>query len=103
MGEVTESVLTLDDLRAKRDEIVRLAEQYGATNIRVFGSVARGDAHTGSDVDFLVDFPRNRSIFDLVGLWQALTDLLGCEVDLVVEEQPTDRFMQSALRDAQPL
>lgn len=103
MNEIIKSAPTLDDLRAKRDEILRLAERYGATNIRVFGSVARGDAQTSSDVDFLVDFPRNRSIFDLVALWQGLTDLLGCEVDLVVEEQPTDRFMQAALRDAQPL
>jgi predicted nucleotidyltransferase len=103
MDEAVKRVPTLDDLRAKRNEILRLAEQYGATNVRVFGSVARGDARSNSDIDFLVDFPRNRSIFDLVGLWQALTDLLGCEVDLVVEEEPADRFMQAALRDAQPL
>ena len=47
---------TLDDLRQLRDEILRIAEQYGASNVRVFGSVARGDARPDSDVDLLVDF-----------------------------------------------
>jgi hypothetical protein len=103
MSEAVKHALTLEDLRAKRADILRLAKQHGADNVRVFGSIARGDAHPNSDVDFLVDFPRNRSIFDLVGLWQDLTELLGCEVDLVVEEHPADNFMQAALEDAVPL
>jgi predicted nucleotidyltransferase len=100
MSDAVKHALTLEDLRTMRHDIVKLAQKHGATNVRVFGSVARGDARPSSDVDFLVDFPPNRSIFDLVGLWQELTALLGCEVDLVVEEQPTDRFMQNALKDA---
>lgn len=67
----------------KRDAILKLAEQYGAYNVRIFGSAARGEARPDSDVDFLVEFREGASIFDAVGLWQDLTTLMGCEVDLV--------------------
>lgn len=59
---------TLKMLTAKRDQIVALAEQHGAFNVRVFGSVARGDSPPDSDVDVLVTFHPNRNIFDQVGL-----------------------------------
>lgn len=91
---------TLKELRAMRKKILALAAKYGATHVRVFGSVARGDAQPRSDVDFLVDFPRNQSVFDLVGLWQELTELLGCEVDLLVATQSDDPLMRSAHEDA---
>ena len=55
-------------LREKRDEILRLCASYGAHNLRVFGSVARGDADVRSDVDFLVEMEPGRSLFDLGGL-----------------------------------
>ena len=73
-------------LRARRDEIIALAKQYGAENVRVFGSVARGDATPKSDVDFLVSAQPGVSMFDLVGLWLELKELLGCEV---ISPQPT--------------
>jgi predicted nucleotidyltransferase len=77
--------MTLEQIRQLRPEIERLAAQYGARNLRVFGSVARGQQQTASDVDILVKFDRGRSLFDLIGLRQDLEELLGCNVDVVSE------------------
>lgn len=93
--------LGIDDIIGdKREAILKLAEQYGASNVRVFGSVARGEARPDSDVDFLVNFPSDRSIFDLVGLWLDLKDLMGREVDLSTDEGLKDYVRPSALQDA---
>jgi hypothetical protein len=92
--------LTLDELRVYRDEILRLAEEHGAYNVRVFGSVARGESSFESDVDFLVAFRTGTSIFDEVGLWQDLQELLGCEVDLSSDDTLTDYVRPHALKDA---
>lgn len=67
----------------KRDEILRIAEQHGAYNVRVFGSMARGDAGPASDVDLLVDVRPDRSAFFPGGLVADLEDLLGRRVDVV--------------------
>lgn len=66
-----------DILGEQRAQVLDLAQRYGAFNIRVFGSVARGEAISASDVDFLISLPADRSVFDLVGLWLELTELLG--------------------------
>src|SRR5687768_10048135 len=96
--------LGIDDIIGdKREAILKLAQQYGASNVRVFGSVARGEARPDSDVDFLVNFPSDRSIFDLVGLWLDLKDLMGREVDLSTDEGLKDYVRPSALQDAVPL
>jgi len=77
----------IDDILApKRDEILRVAAKRGARNVRVFGSVARGDARPDSDVDFLVELEFGRSGFDLGGLLRDLEDLLGRRVDIVEPE-----------------
>jgi predicted nucleotidyltransferase len=77
-------MVTLDTLqREKKAAIVRLGERHGARGIRVFGSVARGDNQEASDVDFLVEFEKGRTLFDLIGLRLDLRDLLGVEVDIV--------------------
>ena len=77
-------MVTLDTLRReKRTEIFCLGEKHGARNIRVFGSVARGDSREGSDVDFLVDFEKGRTLLDLIGLRLDLKELLGAEVHVV--------------------
>jgi predicted nucleotidyltransferase len=60
--------MTLDELRQRRPEIERIAERHGARNVRVFGSVARGDAVPGSDVDFVVDLDPDRTVLDLSAL-----------------------------------
>jgi hypothetical protein len=83
MGD-NEVMVTLETLRReKRAAIVQLGQRYGARNIRVFGSVARGDNQASSDVDFLVEFDKGRTLFDLIGLRLDLHDLLGVEVDIV--------------------
>jgi predicted nucleotidyltransferase len=69
----------------KRDTILALAAKYGASNVRVFGSVADGRANEASDVDFLVDLEPDRSLFDLGGLLMDLQELLGRKVDVVTE------------------
>ena len=75
--------MTLDELRQRRAEIERITESHGARNIRIFGSVARGDAVPGSDVDFLVDFDPDRSVLDLSALiLDPVQAALGCEVDV---------------------
>jgi len=69
----------------KREDILRIAAEHGATSVRVFGSVARGEADTESDIDFLVELEEGRSLFDLGGLLMDLQDLLGRKVDVVTE------------------
>ena len=73
-------------LREKREEILRIAARHGASNVRVFGSAARGEAGPGSDLDVLVALEEGRSLLDQVGLKLELEDLLGCPVDVVVED-----------------
>ena len=70
----------------KRDEVLRIAAKHGATRLRVFGSVARGEADADSDIDFLVDLEQGRSLFDLGGLLMDLQELLGRKVDVVTEK-----------------
>ena len=71
------------DLQRKRDDILRIAAQYGARNLRVFGSVARGDDRTHSDIDLLVDMDPDRSLLDVVWLGQDLEELLDRRVDML--------------------
>ncbi len=92
-----------DILGDKREAILKLAQQYGATNVRVFGSVARGEAQPDSDVDFLMQFDEQTNIFDLVGLWQDLTDLLQRDVDLIADHPSGGRIMHIARKEAVPL
>lgn len=89
-----------DLLREKREDILRTAAKYGAYNVRVFGSVARGQADSQSDIDLLVDMEPGRSIFDLGGLLMDLEDLLGCNVDIITEDGLRDRIRERVLREA---
>ncbi len=73
-------------LQDKREEILRLAAQRGVYNVRVFGSVVRGEGGPNSDVDFLVEIEDGRSLFDLGGFLMDLQDLLGYKVDVVTEK-----------------
>lgn len=90
-------------LQEKREEILRLCAKHGARNVRVFGSVARGQADAESDVDFLVDMEAGRSLFDLGGLQYELEQLLGCPVDVVTERGLKVRIRDRVLREATPL
>ena len=75
--------MKLEFVRDRKSEILELAASHGASNVRLFGSVARGDSREDSDVDLLVDLDAGRSLFDLGGLLMDLRDLLGAEVDLI--------------------
>ena len=78
--------MTLEELRrTKRDQIFQLAGRYGAHNLRVFGSIARGDNSPASDIDFLVDLDPDRSLMDLGGLLMGLQELLQVRVDVATE------------------
>lgn len=93
----------LEAVREKRAEILRIAALHGGNNVRVFGSVARGESQPGSDVDFMVDMEAKRSLFDLGGLLMDLQDLLGCPVDVVTEKGLKGRIRERVLQEAIPL
>jgi predicted nucleotidyltransferase len=95
--------LSLDELRARRETILHLAQCHGAHDVRIFGSVARGDAVRGSDVDFLVTMEAGRSLLDLGGLLMDLRDLLGTPVDVVTPASLRERVRARVLREAVPL
>jgi predicted nucleotidyltransferase len=90
-------------LEEHREEILRLAAQHGAYNVRVFGSVARGEARSDSDVDFLVDMEKGRSLFDMGGLLMDLQALLNRPVDVVTERGLRKRIREQVVREALPL
>lgn len=92
-----------NDIAANRAEILRLAAAHGARTIRLFGSVARGNASPSSDVDFLIDLEPGRSLLDQVALQQDLEQLLNRRVDVVVEGGLSPYLEQRILAEAVPL
>jgi hypothetical protein len=93
--------MTLEEVRSQyRDKIVAAAEGRGAHNVRVFGSVARGDQRYDSDIDFLVDFEPGRSLLDLTGLWLDLEKVLGCKVDVVSSRGLNPCLASEVMQDA---
>ena len=91
------------DIEANRVEILRLATVHEARKIRLFGSVARGDARPTSDVDFLIDLEPGRSLLDQVALQQDLQQLLNRRVDVVVEGGLSPHLEDRILSEAVPL
>ena len=83
---------TMEVLRKRRDEIFAIAQRYGASNVRVFGSVARGEAGPGSDIDLVVDFNPGTSLMDHGGLIMDMQDALGCKVDVISARGMRDRL-----------
>ena len=90
-------------LRPKREAILQAAASHGARNVRVFGSVARGDAGPRSDIDFLVEMESGRSLLDLSRLLLDLEDLLGRKVDIVEPEGLHWSIRDEILREAVPI
>lgn len=86
-----------------RDEILRIAAHYGASRVRVFGSIARHEAKESSDIDLLIALEPGRSLLDLGGLLVDLEDLLGRRVDIVTDGALRGRFAERVLRDATPI
>ena len=93
---------TIDLLRSKREEIIAVAAKHGASNIRVFGSVARGEATNTSDLDLLIDLEPERSLFSLIALKQELEEVLDLQTDLAephsLHQLIRDRVLQEAIK-----
>lgn len=91
----------IDDLLSdKREAILRIAREHGAQSVRVFGSVARGEANDRSDIDLLVDLEAGRSLLDHAALLLELQELLGRPVDVVTERGLRPRIRDRVLREA---
>lgn len=90
-------------LNRNRGRILRLARAHGITNVRVFGSVARGDTDASSDVDLLVELESDRTLLDVVAFSDAATGMLGVEVDAATPDMLKPRVRRAALADAHPL
>lgn len=87
----------------KKERILVLAAKYGASNIRVFGSVANGTANSNSDIDFLVDMEKDRSLFDIGGLLMDLQELFGRKVDVVTENGLHWYIKNRIISEAKPI
>lgn len=92
--------MKLETLQRQRTTILQLAEAHGARNVRVFGSVARGEATDESDVDLLVEFEPGKSLLDLGGFSVELQSALACRVDVATEKMLKDRMREQVLREA---
>ena len=87
-------------IQARRDDILRIATEHGASNIRVFGSVARGEEEAQSDIDLLIQLESGRSLLDLIAIKQELEALLGCSVDVLTEAAISPYLREQILREA---
>ncbi|PIQ11837.1 MAG: DNA polymerase subunit beta [Hydrogenophilales bacterium CG18_big_fil_WC_8_21_14_2_50_58_12] len=94
---------TLSILQSKRNEILALAAKHGASNVRLFGSVVRGEDREDSDVDFLVDMQETRSLFDLIGLQQDFEKAIGRKVDVLTSNGINRYLKDRILGEAAPL
>jgi uncharacterized protein len=90
-------------LKKYRAEILQLALRHGAQEVRVFGSLARGEGNESSDLDLLVTLGEGRSLLDLVGLKQDLEDLVHRPVDVVTERALSPYLRERVLSEAVPL
>jgi predicted nucleotidyltransferase len=96
--------MTLEELRtSSRDTILALAARHGAQNVRVFGSIARGEATESSDLDLLVELRPERSLMDLGGLLMDLQAQIGVRVDVATERMLRPEVRRRALAEAVPL
>ncbi len=96
-------MITLEQLRARRAELIALADRHKAENVRIFGSVARGEAGEDSDVDILVHFREGASLFDLVHLIDDTSALIEAKVDVVSDGGLSPYLEKRILSEAVPL
>jgi len=96
-------MITRETIHGKREAILEIARRYGAHDVRIFGSVARGDATADSDLDIVVRFDPDRSLLDHGGLLMDLRELLGVKVDVVSEGALQGRFGELVRKEAVPL
>jgi uncharacterized protein len=96
-------MLTKEEIFQRREAIIAMAKRHGASDIRIFGSVARGDAAQTSDLDLIVKFEPRRTLLDHAGLIGDLEDYLGVKVDVIDAEGMQQRFRDAVEREAVPL
>lgn len=87
-------------LKNRREDIIRVAGQYGARNVRVFGSMARGEADVDSDLDIIVEMEPGSSLLDIIAIKQDIEDLLGRKVDIVTEASISPYIRDTVLKEA---
>lgn len=95
--------MKLKALLSQREQILQIAAKYGASNIQLFGSIARQDDTSESDIDFLVELDTQRTLLDQIALIQDLEELLGCRVDVVEPDCLHDAIRSQVLQEAIPL
>ena len=96
--------MTIEQLvHEKRDEVQRIAAKHGARNIRVFGSVARGEIKAESDVDLLVTFSKPTSLLKMVGLERELSATIGRKVDLLTTKSVSPYLRNRILKESRPI
>ncbi|MCP9450344.1 MAG: nucleotidyltransferase family protein [Nitrospira sp.] len=95
--------MSIDVLKSRRADILRLASRYGARHVRVFGSAAQGTAGPSSDIDLLVRMDRGRSLLDLIELSQELESILQCKVDILTDEGLSPYLKDRIQAEAIPL
>lgn len=94
---------SFSEIQKKRNEILALSKEFGAKNIRVFGSVARGEENENSDVDILVSMERGRSYFDLIGFQLSLKDMFKQKIDVLSDEGLSPYIERQILDEAKHL
>jgi predicted nucleotidyltransferase len=92
-----------DDLHRQRETVLAIAARHGGSNLRVFGSVVRGEERPDSDVDLLIDLAEDRGFDDYLAIADELEALLGRHIDLVIERSLSPHFRPFIEADAQPL
>lgn len=90
-------------IEERKEDILRLAGEHGARNVRIFGSVARGEDRDASDLDLLVELDAGRSLLDQIALEQDLSELMGVNVDVVVDGGISPYLEKQILAEAVPL
>ena len=95
--------MTIETLKPHRRTILELANRHGARNVRVFGSIVRGDARSNSDIDLLVEIEPGRTLLDLIALEQDLEELLGLPVDVLTDGGLSPYLQQRILAEAAAL
>jgi uncharacterized protein len=95
--------MNFEALLNQREKILQTASKYGASNIQIFGSVARQQNTSDSDIDFLVELDTQRTLLDQIALIQDLEELLGCRVDVVELDCLHEVIRSQVLQEAIPL
>ena len=87
-------------IKSKREEILNIAQKFGAKNVRIFGSMARGEENPESDLDIIVEMEKGSSLLDIIAIKQDIEELLGRKVDVVTEASISPYIRNTVLREA---